>query len=72
MKKALLYFSIIWLAGSGAFAQKTPAHRNEKGFFPIAVWAQNPKNAATYETGAQFTVKKGKQAEVLGETGLSK
>jgi hypothetical protein len=46
----IFLFSVFILGSACSYAQKTPTNKNEKGFFPIAVWAQNPKNAAAYKS----------------------
>ena len=37
------------LLGVSVFAQHTGKMKNDPGFFPIAVWAQNPVNASAYK-----------------------
>src|SRR5687767_11124008 len=47
MKKWLLIFCIC-ISGFG-FAQDQKQQNTDPGFFPIAVWAQNPVNASAYK-----------------------
>lgn len=48
MKKWLLLLSV-WLVGLTVLAQHHAPGKNDPDFFPIAVWAQNPTNAAAYK-----------------------
>ncbi len=47
MKKWFLIICV-WSVTNPLFAQETPGN-SDPNFFPIAVWAQNPANAATYK-----------------------
>jgi len=50
MKRLTLFLSFI-LFGNLLFAQGPNGHiKANSSFFPIAVWAQNPKNAAEYKS----------------------
>lgn len=48
MRRCLLII-YMWAMGGIALAQHEPQGKSDPDFFPIAVWAQNPVNAAAYK-----------------------
>ena len=57
MKKSLIVLIFIFFIGNISNAQNSASGKNNPDFFPIAVWAQNPVNAAAYrENGINLFV----------------
>lgn len=50
MKTRLTIFLLMGMAINIAKAQQNPSGKNDPDFFPVAVWAQNPKNAEAYKS----------------------
>jgi len=50
MKRNLCITALILLISGNVLAQQSPSGKNDPDFFPIAVWAQNPKNAEAYKS----------------------